>query len=111
MAYQKEKLPELCPDDGVKFTPDLDGLIKWLETQEPDAEYDYGNCDGECLISQFVKAIAGRTFSFQAAEKFLGQDHFGDDRFNPLIAAKSPRSFGAALLRARAARKHLERKP
>jgi hypothetical protein len=30
-------------------------LAAWLETQDPDREYDYGDCEN-CMIAQYAKA-------------------------------------------------------
>src|SRR6516164_1736587 len=41
------------------FTPDVAGLIAWLETQDGATEYDY--IDGsDCLLCRFAEAILGR---------------------------------------------------
>jgi hypothetical protein len=38
-----------------EFTPDLNGLIAWLETQDGATEYSFWSLD-DCLICRFVKA-------------------------------------------------------
>lgn len=41
------------------FTPDLAGLIAWLETQDGATEYDSSN-PFDCLFARFHKAIGWR---------------------------------------------------
>lgn len=80
-------------------------VVQWLETKNPEQEYDY--CDsGECLAAQYNDSI-GREYDLHWA---LGKGFFGSfsRRFNTFdyrlenVACDYPRTFGAALERARA---------
>jgi len=77
--------------------PTLDGLIAWLETQDPKSKYDYWDVD-RCAIGQYLTSI--------------GTSHAEQDRkdcrlilyWNSKIAASKTaagETFGAALKRAR----------
>lgn len=100
------------PDKNLMPTPDvvtpapftLESLIAWLETKRPEATYDYG-CNGNCLIAQYLKDVA------RMSEPRIGGHYYrnginGDEvdlphRWND-VAVQDPRTFGAALTRARA---------
>lgn len=72
----------------------LEGLIAWLETKNPDESYNFHDCKGACLWDQYM----GRCTGSEEYEKIW--KHFRTFGFS---AATSPRTFGAALARARAA--------
>ena len=56
MSYLREKLPQTDVAPVETFTPDLKGLVKWLETQDPATEYNYHEyCD--CLAARFAIAV------------------------------------------------------
>ena len=83
--------------DFVETKPDvfsLEGLIAWLEKQDPTTEYDYDDCDGHCLIAQYL-ADHGYRWGHNHYGRFLT----GEDR--TAVAARFPETFGAALERAR----------
>lgn len=82
----------------------LKSLVAWLELQPADIEYNWGDCDGRCLIGQWANAVG------------LGWDNIhkadgGPDGMNiylrlvgrPSIALSGKHTFGAALERARSA--------
>jgi hypothetical protein len=62
--YLIDKLPALCPEGEVEFTPDLDGLIKWLERQEPGTTYNKLSTD-DCLLCRFISAVDGARADWQ----------------------------------------------
>lgn len=85
--------------DYTKADPfHIDTFIGWLETMPPEGVYDYYPVDGTCLVGQYGAAVYGA----------------GDRRWHDLhrvkntpfcgIAQRRPRTFGAALDRARAMR-------
>jgi hypothetical protein len=83
-------------------TPSLDGLIAWLETKDPSEKYDWGNCDGACLVHQYLTSCGIRQRDWSSFY-FKTQSPLGDDQ-PTCIAFQSPHTFGAALSRARAVR-------
>lgn len=84
-------------DRQTKADPfSLEGLIAWLEKQPADKTYNFSNCQGLCLLSQYLTA-SGKKWGFD---------------YGPLIekapavepvAMTEPWTFGAALERARKA--------
>lgn len=92
---------------ALKQSPFLSGLIAWLDGQEPEKEYCY-HSSGSCLMAQYYQslgyanALAGGDFIY------LDQHSIKQTKFPSAfadIAANYPRTFGAALLRARAVMK------
>lgn len=71
--------------------PSLQGFIAWLEQQPADAIYDFTPCP-TCAIGQYLRA-SGKT------ETDIGCRTYFD--WNRHIAEPLPRTFGAALMRAR----------
>ena len=86
--------------DRTETKPDvfsLESLIAWLETMPPSAEYDFHNCDGLCLVGQYMAYN-----DIQFRDGFSQQSkHFPCTVFR--IGAGDPWTFGAALNRARKA--------
>lgn len=78
----------------------LRGLIAWLETQDPATEYKFEDCNGGCLIGQYLMALTGK----------MWRDHgltWADFDFGPYaalgnVAVEYPHTFAGALTRARA---------
>lgn len=95
MAYPKDKLFTLPLPVGEErtFSPDLKGLIAWLETQEPETAYDFDDIR-DCLIARFGK-ISGL--------EYYGRAWSDADRRLGGIAVITPHTYGAALSRARRA--------
>jgi hypothetical protein len=97
--------------DGVS----LRGFIGWLETKDPGDKYDFFECEGRCLLGQYMEAMNiawtgapdfpngdwGKSSYAKTARKIFGEGP--DVRFNAL--ANRPHTFGAALKRARKALK------
>lgn len=54
------------------FTPDLKGLVAWLETQDGAAEYDYMSSK-DCLLCRFASSAFGVS-GFEAAVRILIAD-------------------------------------
>ena len=69
------------------------GLIAWLETQDPETEYDYNDCSGNCLMGRYARAM-GTNFT-------VLHGHFFDNG-NLGLACSTPWTYGAALARAKA---------
>ena len=79
------------------YTLDLPSLIAWLETQPPETEYDWENCQ-ECLVGKFVTAITGNRLPasvIRYSTLFPSCDAYG------FVGATGPWTFGAALARAK----------
>ena len=70
----------------------LAGLIAWLEKQTSTTTYDYANCDGACLICQYLTANGGNWRHYALCLTAYQRS---------AIAAELPQTFGAALMRAR----------
>lgn len=88
-----------APAKADPFT--LDSLIAWLETMPADRVYNFFDCDGRCLIGQYIAAKSSSNH----------WRHYGYPNWMDLvdahphvskIATHEPFTFGAALLRARA---------
>ena len=83
----------------------LDGLIDWLEGQDPETEYDYGQ-SRECLMTVYGHAVGQLGISFSPCQP--------DDQRRPKdwvmsldlwdVARTRPFTYGAALSRAKALR-------
>jgi len=87
--------------DFVETKPDvfsLEGLIAWLETQDPSIRYDWEDCCGGCLIGMYYAA-----HKVPAGISYI--DVFGDEWVNNYAGVCSnlvgETTFGAALERAR----------
>jgi hypothetical protein len=82
----------------LTFSPD--GLIEWLEKQPAAEVYDYHDCD-TCLAAQFNAACG---LEYYPPNPLLFWKFWTDFRYKlEWLATDSPRTFGAALDRARKA--------
>ena len=82
------------PKKWDKIRPNRAGLIRFLETKNPDCEYDYLANNGDCLIGEFFASLGKRWGPFT----IFTPSYIRLDRF----AREKPRTYGAALERARA---------
>lgn len=91
------------PKWEIKADPfSLEGLIAWLETMPADREYEFMDCDGACLLGQYmahVKEPWSMDGYIQIARHMLNGHH----GLTFSVGARFPRTFGAALKRALAA--------
>lgn len=75
-------------------------FVAWLETKKPTERYNYWNCNGGCLLDQFLKHAgmddSGESYRMISSSK-IGTTEYG------YLACNWPFTFGAALERARAA--------
>lgn len=86
----------------------LQGLIAWLEKQPADRVYCYADT-GHCLLAQYFVAsgfgpevaVGAGNFSERVNGRWGRCRHYSDALDD--IAVKKPRTFGAALERARKA--------
>lgn len=79
----------------------LHGLVAWLGQQETQARYDFDNCRGACLLSQYLKASGAHYFGdgqYYDLCQALGRGNSSDGQ---AIASNEPWTYGAALSRAR----------
>lgn len=91
----------------------LKGFIGWLETKDPRAKYEFYECDGRCLLGQYMAAMGiawtgapehwkhsweGSSY-MKAAESIFGPTRQDGPAF--WVLSKAPHTFGAALKRAR----------
>lgn len=89
----------------VKADPfSLESLIAWLEKQPTAKEYDFCDCNGRCLLDQYAAAMGLKNES----GLYVRLDAAFDGAAGFYIAVGFPRTFGAALDRARDA---LDRHP
>jgi hypothetical protein len=91
----------------VEAKPDiyaLSTLIAWLEKQPKEATYNFHDCNGKCLIGQYMSAHGIRHIFGDGQYSIF--HHLGGDSeqtgWGPEIAGPDPQTFGAALLRAKA---------
>jgi hypothetical protein len=79
----------------------LPSFIAWLETQPAEGTYDWDNCQGKCLIGQYMATcgLGGRARNYPGFVRRSLKN--GADL--QIIACELPWTFGAALARARAA--------
>lgn len=103
-------LEDKTVNPGVTYTPfSLESLIAWLETQDPEKRYDWHQCQGACLLSQYAYAIGedGSHYNalipkFKAAMGLSGLDGmYASFPISSYIAREAPWSYGAALARAK----------
>lgn len=85
----------------------LGSLIAWLEKQPKDEVYCWNNV-GECLMGQYARHIDPLSHFFPFANstdlyKYVIDGKIVDFGEFGKIASETPRTFGAALKRARAA--------
>jgi hypothetical protein len=89
----------------VKQEPSLRGFIAWLETKNAAQRYDYYNCNGGCLVGQYVNSIGMRWSPYDQGGTGFGPGRdwwYTAPEAEPLcdISAGWPHTFGAALERA-----------
>jgi len=79
----------------------LPTLIAWLETKNPNESYNFDDCKGGCLFSQYIVAHGIPYNLYGPAPEWLALH----DLYGPIACAYpiSRQTFGAALTRARAA--------
>ncbi len=80
----------------------LDGLIQWLEKQQPDTPYTWASCD-HCLIANYLRDH-GHSYSDYTRkyyDEWSGEDHCF---YQGTIAIPDPQTYGGALERAREVR-------
>lgn len=96
-----EQKTETKPD-----TFSVAGLIAWLEQQPSDAKYDWASIDG-CVLCNYLRAVTGvddpAARDWPNGTAGLGFDTLGKNWGYWEICAARPRTYGAALARARAA--------
>lgn len=80
----------------------LSTLIAWLEKQPTKKEYDFWDCDGACLISQYMTSCGMESLVWDEDRNSSKYTAFCNDTNFDDIAFPSPHTFGAALERARA---------
>lgn len=96
--YRDEHSKYVAP--AQKFTPDLHGLIAWLEGENPETTYNWYDCEGDCLIGHFATAT---NLNFGVVENTLRQikpNKIGPSAYG-LIGFKGSWTYGDALQRAK----------
>jgi hypothetical protein len=95
----------------------LAGFIAWLETKDPKGCYQFMECEGRCLLGQYMSDIDipwtgapdkasgnwDKSSYTQTARQIFGSGR--DVRFT--VLSRSPHTFGGALERARAYQRSL----
>ncbi len=76
----------------------VSGLIAWLETQDPETEYNWADCR-DCLGLRYLKArgVSEPERAYVALSKVAA----GNDDMGLTISIKRPWTYGAALARAK----------
>jgi len=81
----------------------LAGLIAWLETQDPDTTYEFGDIF-DCLLCRYARAI-GADVSSAGSDSVVLNPNFNRHPVTPEgshVASGFPCTYGAALKRAKA---------
>ncbi len=106
--FQPDRLADLI-SPPVKDDPfSLDALIAWLETKDPDEGYCFLSAEDGCLWARYTKDNGGvceepyEKYALNGASMSVNLD-VGTWRCD--VAIGFPRTFGAALSRARALQK------
>lgn len=84
----------------------LQDFIAWLETLDPAQEYDFTHCGGECLMGLYMAARGrawGNGLISYGSNYWLSCEQVFGKPAEAGVLFMSPRTFGAALARARAA--------
>jgi hypothetical protein len=87
----------------VKLKPTLTGFIAWLRTKPPHNRYDFDDCEGECVLGQYMTHCGiewkiARTCLPTYAETVARV--FGLGGGDQAVLANRPWTYGAALKRA-----------
>ena len=94
------------PKWEVKTKPSLAGLITWLERHPSELEYNWSDCQGACLIGQYLTSCSIKNdepnLYFEVQGGF--QTQIDSQIF---IALDRPHTFGGALERARSMAEYL----
>lgn len=96
LAREEWSLPKVQTD---VFS--LESLIAWLEKQPAGRAYNFSNCEGECLLGQYMADI-GEPWSLSNYERLAGRVDPSSRNGRFPIGFAWPHTFGAALARARA---------
>lgn len=97
--------PEVTiPADDVE--PSLEGLLRWLETHDPETKYDYCESD-TCLITRYMASLGLRQSSYESSWNYGGKSYEDSvfrpiARGNPLVPDHERWTYGAAADRCRA---------
>lgn len=86
---------------------EIESLIAWLSTQDPSAKYDYGDTSN-CLFCQYYRAMGFKVDSAggeYTRVRVNGKQVIISTDYQGPVSACGERTFGAALERAKAARK------
>ena len=88
--------------------PSLRGLVAWLETQDPTTEYDWACTNGGCLMGLYATSVGICYKDMCTWPQDGGRPYYercnnngGGGPYSGIIAISKPRTFGAALERAR----------
>jgi hypothetical protein len=91
------------PSADVKDIMSTESLVAWLETQPVDKTYEYSNDYRPCLQAQYFAAMGRPTRLLGNVRVVFEGESGGHDiphAFH-LVAYSAPRTFGAALERAK----------
>jgi hypothetical protein len=66
----------------------------WLETKNPNEEYNFGDCHGDCAYGQYM-AARGHTWHIQRYVEGVNETLGGDQE----VLNSQPQTFGALLWR------------
>lgn len=104
MALLKDRYGFEPSPEVRTFTPDLQGLIGWLETQDGATEYNW-HCIYNCVVGRFAAAMGKKPCRVWNDESYVELDKVcGGLAAYHQIGACYPWIYAAALTRARALR-------
>jgi hypothetical protein len=79
----------------------LDDFIGWLETKDPATKYYFFDCNGECLVGQYMAYHGIPWGDGRYAPTCRTLFGYGSGWGEISVAAAEPNTFGAALKRAK----------
>jgi hypothetical protein len=108
--YAEKRFEVITPQ---KLKPSLDGFINWLKTKPPDGRYNFVNCEGECLLGQYM-AYCGIEWTVRGCE-LIAYAKTAEKVFPAItdtyVLSLTPWTYGAALKRAQTLSRVVKNKP
>lgn len=96
------------PKWEIDTKPSLQSFVAWLETKDPEARYSFYECEGRCLVGQYMEFLGipwtGAPIHpngnwDRSSYKATAVAIFGPGPWT--VHVRKPHTFGAALNRAR----------
>jgi hypothetical protein len=99
-----EKRFDVVPPQTRTLKPSLTGFIAWLRSKPPQGRYNFDDCDGGCLMGQYMAHCGiewGEVSVILPAYSRVVEQVFSDWGDQEVLSDR-PRTFGGALRRAEA---------